>query len=315
MCVRVVNLKGVDLSRYTFDWDLTWYAFFMTPMETELMRFGGRDDKTSTGFLSLDALKTAMDRALVEFKAWTPPKGPPPHLNDTPEKRGIKPDKQGCVHCHMITTDDWKARQAKNKWDRDEIWQYPVAANLGLEVDPKTGTTVTAAAKGSPAKVGDDILKIDGRRVRSFGDLSYVLNGVSKKEIDIVVLRDGKEETLKLKLPTGWRKTDLSWRESTWQIPPNSGIWYEELGDGERDKLKVARDAMAIRVKQIFDANSAAPKAGLQQGDVIVGVNGDKTRMDPRRFNVLLRVDLGPGKKVTLKVLRGGQAKDIVFTQ
>lgn len=322
VCVRVVDMKGVDLNVYDFDWDLTWYAFFMTPAETELARFGARDDASATSFLSLDSLKTAMDRALEQFKAWKPGPEPgrPARRPDTPEGRGIKADKQGCIHCHMIRTNDWQARQAKNKWSRDEIWMSPLPANLGFELDPKNGTTAKAVAKGSAAekagaKAGDDLVKIDGRSVRTFADAVHALDLARKMELEFVVLRGGKEEALKLKPAADWRKTDLSWRESAWQIPPKPGVWFEDLSDADRDKAKLGKDVMALRVRQIFDANSAAPKAGLIQGDVVVSINGDKSKMNPQHFNVLLRVDIGPGKKVTLKVLRGGQPKDIVFTQ
>jgi serine protease Do len=57
---------------------------------------------------------------------------------------------------------------------------------------------------------------------------------------------------------------------------------------------------------------SAAEKAGLQQGDVIVALDG-KPVSDSRNLKLAIG-RLGPGKKVNLKVLRDGKEKNFAVT-
>lgn len=63
-------------------------------------------------------------------------------------------------------------------------------------------TTVAQFDKGalsqkSGLKVNDEIVRIDGRKIFTTYDLSYAFTGVDDGKIDITVLRNGKEKTLK----------------------------------------------------------------------------------------------------------------------
>jgi len=56
-------------------------------------------------------------------------------------------------------------------------------------------------------------------------------------------------------------------------------------------------------------ANSPAAKAGLQHGDIITALDGKKVE-GPRELRLMIGA-LAPGSKVTLKVLRDGQEKEM----
>ncbi|MCA9543257.1 MAG: PDZ domain-containing protein, partial [Myxococcales bacterium] len=58
--------------------------------------------------------------------------------------------------------------------------------------------------------------------------------------------------------------------------------------------------------------DSAAAKAGVEPGDVVVGLNGQQVE-DVNRFRNKVAM-LGPGKPVTLEVLRGGERKTLTVT-
>jgi len=79
-----------------------------------------------------------------------------------------------------------------------------IADSLGL--DTAKGALVAGVIKGGPVddgsiKAGDVILKFDGKTVGEMRDLPRVVAESSVgKEVDVVVLRDGKEQTVKVKL-------------------------------------------------------------------------------------------------------------------
>ncbi|MBB3655430.1 serine protease Do [Rhizobium sp. BK650] len=79
-----------------------------------------------------------------------------------------------------------------------------VADSLGL--DSARGALVAGVIKGGPVddgsiKAGDVILKFDGKAVSEMRDLPRVVAESSVgKQVDVVVLRDGKEQTVKVTL-------------------------------------------------------------------------------------------------------------------
>ncbi len=79
-----------------------------------------------------------------------------------------------------------------------------VADSLGLS--SAKGALVAGVIKGGPVddgsiKAGDVILKFDGKAVNEMRDLPRVVaESPVGKEVDVVVLRDGKEQTVKVKL-------------------------------------------------------------------------------------------------------------------
>jgi len=76
--VRIINMRGVNLNVFTFDYDLTWMSFFMTADDQVLGRFGGRDAASPDTYLTLAGLKHAMRSALAAHAAMQAPKEPPP---------------------------------------------------------------------------------------------------------------------------------------------------------------------------------------------------------------------------------------------
>ncbi|OWV90356.1 serine protease [Rhizobium sp. R635] len=79
-----------------------------------------------------------------------------------------------------------------------------IADSLGL--DTAKGALVAGVIKGGPVddgsiKAGDVILKFDGKTVNEMRDLPRVVaESAVGKQVDVVVLRDGKEQTVKVTL-------------------------------------------------------------------------------------------------------------------
>ena len=66
--VRLVNMRGVNLNVFDFDYDLTWAAFLMNAEEKIYGRFGGRDPDSPDRYLTLAGLKYALRAALAAHR-------------------------------------------------------------------------------------------------------------------------------------------------------------------------------------------------------------------------------------------------------
>src|SRR5947207_2044736 len=135
-------MRGVDLRRFEFDYDLTWAAFFLDPSGKVLGRFGGRDADSPDRYLTLDGLKHTMSLHLAALKKGVRGADPPERTEDGfarpeeyPAAKRMKDD--ACIHCHQVTNfrQDWHS--TRNTWTRERVWVYPPPDNLGLTLDPR----------------------------------------------------------------------------------------------------------------------------------------------------------------------------------
>ncbi|MGH7898875.1 MAG: DegQ family serine endoprotease, partial [Candidatus Binatia bacterium] len=143
------------------------------------------------------------------------------------------------------------------------------------------GALISSIKEGSPgAKAGlergDIVVESDGRAVKNSHDLpTMVASTTIGKEVDVKVLRDGQEKTLKVKIE---------------ELPKSEGAPEIEVGGeegapaGEKLGLTVApvtpdvAKALGIEpgaglVVKAVKSGGTADEAGLRPGDVIVEVN------------------------------------------
>ncbi|RXZ44281.1 DegQ family serine endoprotease [Crenobacter cavernae] len=156
-----------------------------------------------------------------------------------------------------------------------------LAASFGL---PRAqGALVTNVAKDGPAgkaglKPGDIVLKIDGQPIDTSSDLQRVISGILPgKAITMDVWRDRAERTVRV-VAEEIKEPD----------PASAGREYRAPGQPEPGQQKMepiglmARELNAAQLLQlgvpygllVERASGAALRAGIQQGDVIVGVAG-----------------------------------------
>jgi serine protease DegQ len=116
----------------------------------------------------------------------------------------------------------------------------------------------SAAAKAG-IKAGDIIISIDGKAIRSFGELrAKIATMGADKQVALGLIRDGKEQTVKVTL----KKADDSEILASALHPALEGA-----------KLSTTAEPVTGVAVADIDPRSPAAASGLQKGDIIIGVN------------------------------------------
>ena len=250
--VRLTRIAGADLRLFEFDYDVTWFAFLLNGDEQIYGRYGGRDAADAQARISLKGLRYAMETALIAHKN-SPKLEPRAEKPIRPEDFAAAKQHKGCIHCHNINEFRRADLKQQGTWSRDELWIYPLPENVGLILDVDVGNKVkkivpSSAAEKAGIKVGDFVTKINGNPVASFADASFGLHkSPSKGEIPITWTSDGKEHTAALMVAEGWRKTNIAWRPSLFDILPSMPLSGDELKVGEKKLLDLADNRFAFR--------------------------------------------------------------------
>jgi regulator of sigma E protease len=192
---------------------------------------------------------------------------------------------------------------SKSKWQRFQVLIMGPVMNLALAVVVMTfvlhqgadvpafdaqpvviGATVpdTPAAQAG-IRPGDRIVAFDGNPVPDWEAFSHALLTKANKDVRLTIERDGKrfDESLRI----GAR-----------------GKYSEPVFGG----LPAVRATISV-----INPNSPAAAAGLQRGDVIVGINGERTS-DSLRISEAIKAS--EGKPLTLVIERGGQEHSFEMT-
>jgi hypothetical protein len=343
VCVRIVQANRIDLRHFQFDFDQSFAVVLINPDLTVYGRYGTRSERPESDDISLQGLRKAMEAALGmhrEYELCRPEladKQARPTRYATPRdypslagKYQPTLDYQGkparsCLHCHQV-------REAERRVYRDVgdampdkvLFPYPDPAVLGLAMDPKEMAKVERVSPGTPAaraaiEAGDEIVKLDGQPLLSVADLQWVLhNAPSAARLPAVVRRDARTLSLTLDLPEGWRRGNISWRATTWDLRRMAfgGMVLDDLTDEQRTRENLPKDRMALRVRHIgeFGEHAVAKRAGFRKDDVVVAFDGLRARMtesDLIAHAVQLR---RPGDQVVVSILRDGETKSLSLT-
>jgi hypothetical protein len=336
VCVRVVQMNGVDLSLFQFDYDLTFAVLFMNADRTIYGRFGTRskmesahDDITLEGFratltgaLELHAGYPANRQSLggkqgtrTRFK--TPDEYPPLAEHAKKATAGEAPAMKGCIHCHQVRDAERQIARTARKPIADELlFPFPLPDVVGLKLDPREMATVDRVADDSAAAAagfrdGDRIVSLNGQPIMSAADVQWVLHHAgSPATIEAQVQRGPNKTTLKLALAAGWRRAgDLSWRPTTWDLRRMGagGLVLEDLPAADRRKAGLDESALALRVKHVgeYGDHAVAKRAGFQKGDVIVELDGQGDHLTETGFLAYAVQKKMPRDQLAVTVLRG----------
>jgi S1-C subfamily serine protease len=163
----------------------------------------------------------------------------------------------------------------------------------------------TPAAKAG-LKEGDRITMAGDRKVRSIADLKDALAGqIPGDKLALKVVRDGKEQTINVTL--GKEPAAPSAPGPAPEAAPQTGaylgVFTQPLNAAMKDRLGIKADKGAL-VAHVMPGSPAA-KAGVAELDVVTRV-GDTDVNGPLDLRQAVE-KAGPGKDVTLQVLRGGK--------
>jgi serine protease Do len=180
-----------------------------------------------------------------------------------------------------------KFGEARRGWLGVRIQQVTDGLAESLDLGQPRGALVAGIDDKGPAKPagmqpGDVVVKFDGHDVKEMRDLPRVVADTPVgKEVDVVVIRKGKEQTLKVTI--GRLKEDKKVAEVETKkdaVPPQKSVVQKTLGlelsrltDDVRKRFRIRDDVKGVVITGV-DPNAAsdAPDKHLAAGDVIVEV-------------------------------------------
>ena len=210
--------------------------------------------------------------------------------------------------------------ELRRGWLGVRIQQVTDEIAESLNIKPARGALVAGVDDKGPAKPagiepGDVVVKFDGKDVKDPKDLSRVVADTAVgKEVDVVVIRKGEEQTKKVTLGRLQDPEKVQASVKTDEPPPEKPVTQKALGldlavlnKDLRTRYKI-KDSVKGAVVTNVDANSDAAEKRLSAGDVIVEVaqeavaSGDdiQKRVDQLKKDgkksVLLLVSNGDGE-------------------
>src|SRR5581483_5277613 len=147
-----------------------------------------------------------------------------------------------------------------------------------FDLKDANGALVSQVEPGSPGekaglKTGDVITEINGQPVNDAGSLQVE---VGQKQpgttIKLGVMRDGKNMTVPVTLEAMGSRDGSTESASTERGKPRWGLGLADLTPSTRQQLQAPSDVSGAVVANV-QPGSPADNAGIQRGDVIVGVN------------------------------------------
>lgn len=186
----------------------------------------------------------------------------------------------------------------------DQLRQYGETRRgwLGVRIQPVTddiaeslgmatakGALVAGVIKGGPVdngsvQAGDVIIKFDGKDIHEMRDLPRVVaESPVGKAVDVVIVRKGVEQTVKVtlgRLEDGEKlassensNTDKGNGSKTPAVSSASvlGMTIGELNDQTRQKFGIAADVSGVVITDVAK-DSAAAERGIQPGEVITEI-------------------------------------------
>ncbi len=189
-----------------------------------------------------------------------------------------------------------------------------LAGHLGIEAGTQ-GVLVAGVLDGTPAekaglKSGDVILTVDGKATRSPAALrnTIAMKGQGQST-DIKYLRDGRQQSLTVVLaeldnPTAQRPK----AEPTANPTQLRGLDAQRLDRVWRKRLGLKSATSGVVVTGV-DPGSAAHRAGIKQGDIIVSIDRKATRT----VSALRKALRGQSGDVLVRVRRGQSSSYVVL--
>jgi len=194
-----------------------------------------------------------------------------------------------------------------------------IAESLGLG-KPRGALVSGVEEKGPSAaaglKAGDVIVSFDGKAVPNAHDLpKIVAQSPVNKEVDVVVVRDGKEVTKKVTLGRLDERAAKAAKtgESKPQAPPSAttvkalGLELAALDEAGRGRFRIKEGVVGALVVKV-DPDSAAAEQKMAPGDIVTEINRAPIAR-PEDVEAQVKALKADKKKTALLLVANGQGQ------
>ncbi|MEF3367751.1 Do family serine endopeptidase [Methylocystis sp. 9N] len=170
-------------------------------------------------------------------------------------------------------------------------------------------------SKAAGLKAGDVIVKFDGKPIKESRDLPKLVAATPVgKDVELVILRGGKEQTKKVKLgrledgeKVATRDTGAEKPEPAGPAPQNAlGLELSRLSDELRARFQIKDTVKSGVVITGVDPRSEAAEKRLQAGEILLEVNQEAVN-DPADAVKKIKALKDAGKKTALLIVANGQ--------
>ena len=181
------------------------------------------------------------------------------------------------------------------------------------------GAVVASVEPDSPAahagvQPGDVIVAVDGHHVGNARELAINVSQIPPgTDASLAIVRNGNSVSLPVTIGTLTGTDQASGRVgSSAQGSPTLGVGLQALTPNLRQQLQLPDTVHGAVIAEV-KPGSTAEQAGLQAGDVIVGV-GDHGVNSPAEATKAIHDSLKSSQAVALRIVRDGQATFVVVS-
>ncbi|MGI9316417.1 MAG: DegQ family serine endoprotease [bacterium] len=190
-----------------------------------------------------------------------------------------------------------------------------IADSLGL--DKARGALVTQVIENSPAEkagveAGDIILQFDGKGIPRMRELPKIVALTeTNKEVDVVVWRNEKEQTIRVSVGGNADITTASVESDTSETG-KLGLSVAALDEDARKKYGIPEEATGVVITAI-KTDSPASERGLSRGELIKKIGSTEVE-EPEQVNKAIAEAIDNDKKsVLLLVERDSRVRYVVI--
>jgi serine protease Do len=167
-------------------------------------------------------------------------------------------------------------------------------------------------SKRADVKVGDVIVKFDGKPIKESHELPKLVAATPVgKDVEVVIVRGGKEQTKTIKLgrlEDGEKAAAHESREESGDKPLQTalGIELSKLSDELRSRYLIKDTIKSGAVITAVDPRSEAAEKRLQPGEVVTEINQEPVA-DPADAAKKIKALKEAGKKTALLIIANGR--------
>ncbi|MEX0956768.1 MAG: DegQ family serine endoprotease [Rhizobiaceae bacterium] len=188
-----------------------------------------------------------------------------------------------------------------------------IAESLGM--DRAVGALIAGIIKDGPVddgtlQAGDVVTSFDGKEIREMRDLPRIVADTAVgTEVDVVIVRKGEEQTVKVTLGRLEDSEAAALEDSSDETPDEGavatasmlGMTIAELNDETRAQFEISDAVNGVVVTEV-DPNSAAADKGIMAGDVITEI-AQESVSSPQQAMDRISALKGQGRKNALLML------------